>query len=107
MKNSLLAKGNMAELTEMTGWEGQQVLYFGDHPYADLADLSLNFGWRTGALIQELEHEIEVLNTAEFKWGINWSTTLQHMIEDNQHRWALALRSPGSVVVGNLVPSSL
>ena len=43
----------MAELTEMTGWEGQKVLYFGDHPYADLADLSLNFGWRTGALIQE------------------------------------------------------
>ena len=35
------------------GWEGQKVLYFGDHPYADLADLSLNFGWRTGALIQE------------------------------------------------------
>ena len=36
--------------------------------------------------IQELEHEITVLNTPEFKWGINWSTTLQHMIEDNQHR---------------------
>ena len=46
----------MAELTEMTGWEGQKVLYFGDHPYADLADLSLNFGWRTGALIQERDH---------------------------------------------------
>ena len=46
-------QGNMAELTEMTGWEGQKVLYFGDHPYADLADLSLNYGWRTGALIQE------------------------------------------------------
>ena len=46
----------MAELTEMTGWEGQKVLYFGDHPYADLADLSLNFGWRTGALIQECDN---------------------------------------------------
>ena len=38
--------------------------------------------------MQELEHEITVLNTPEFKWGINWSTTLQHMIEDNQHRYA-------------------
>ena len=48
----------MAELTEMTGWEGQKVLYFGDHPYADLADLSLNFGWRTGALIQERRNHL-------------------------------------------------
>ena len=86
----IYSRGNMAELCEMTGWEGQKVLYFGDHPYADLADLSLNFGWRTGALIQELDHEINVLNTPEFKWGINWSTTLQHMIEDNQHRYEKA-----------------
>ena len=41
-------------------------------------------------LMQELEHEITVLNTPEFKWGINWSTTLQHMIEDNQHRYEKA-----------------
>ncbi len=82
----VFVQGNMAELTEMTGWDGHQVLYFGDHPYADLADLSLNYGWRTGAIIQELEDEVGVMNTPEFKWGINWSTTLQHMIEDNQHK---------------------
>ncbi len=76
----------MAELSEMTGWEGHQVLYFGDHPYADLADLSLNYGWRTGAIIQELEEEIAVMNTPGFKWDVNWSMTLQYLIEDNQHR---------------------
>ena len=31
------------------------MLYFGDHPYSDLADVSLNHGWRTGAIIWELD----------------------------------------------------
>lgn len=30
------------------------MLYFGDHPYSDLADASLMHGWRTGAIIKEL-----------------------------------------------------
>lgn len=38
----------------MTGWRGHQVLYFGDHPYSDLADVTLQHGWRTGAIIKEL-----------------------------------------------------
>lgn len=38
----------------MTGWRGHQVLYFGDHPYSDLADVTLEHGWRTGAIITEL-----------------------------------------------------
>jgi hypothetical protein len=38
----------------MTGWRGEQVLYFGDHPYSDLADVTLEHGWRTGAIIHEL-----------------------------------------------------
>lgn len=38
----------------MTGWRGHQVLYFGDHPYSDLADVTLEHGWRTGAIIKEL-----------------------------------------------------
>lgn len=38
----------------MKGWQGQEVLYFGDHPYSDLADVSLNHSWRTGAIIWEL-----------------------------------------------------
>ena len=30
-------------------------MYFGDHPYADLADVTLHHGWHTGAVIRELE----------------------------------------------------
>ena len=44
----------MKQLQDMTGWRGHQVLYFGDHPYSDLADVTLEHGWRTGAIIKEL-----------------------------------------------------
>lgn len=44
----------MKQLLDMTGWRGEQVLYFGDHPYSDLADVTLEHGWRTGAIINEL-----------------------------------------------------
>lgn len=45
----------MKQLQELTNWRGHQVLYFGDHPYSDLADVTLEHGWRTGAIIPELK----------------------------------------------------
>lgn len=47
-------KGTVKQLQDLTGWSGHQVLYFGDHPYSDLADVTLEHGWRTGAIITEL-----------------------------------------------------
>ena len=26
------------------------------------------------------------MNTEEYKWGVNWSSMLQNLLEDNQHR---------------------
>ena len=46
-------------MIDLTRWDNNRVLYFGDHPYADLADLNLNHGWRTGAIIQVRERERE------------------------------------------------
>ena len=50
----------------------QLSLLSGDHPYADLADVTLHHGWHTGAVIRELEAEIVQMNTDQFKWGVNW-----------------------------------
>lgn len=47
-------QGTVKQLQDLTGWYGHQVLYFGDHPYSDLADVTLEHGWRTGAIINEL-----------------------------------------------------
>ena len=53
----------------MTGWKGGSVLYFGDHPYTDLADASLMHGWRTGAIIKELT--VMFRSTSMFRYLIN------------------------------------
>ncbi|XP_012275020.1 5'-nucleotidase domain-containing protein 3 isoform X2 [Orussus abietinus] len=83
-KGVVYLEGTVKQLQDMTGWRGHQVLYFGDHPYSDLADVTLEHGWRTGAIIKELTHEIETLNDPKFKENANWLQMLTGLIEDNQ-----------------------
>ncbi|XP_017777855.1 PREDICTED: 5'-nucleotidase domain-containing protein 3 isoform X2 [Nicrophorus vespilloides] len=83
-KGTIYYEGTVKQLQELTGWRGHQVLYFGDHPYSDLADVTLEHGWRTGAIINELSHEIETLNKDQFKQDANWLQMLTQLIEDNQ-----------------------
>lgn len=44
----------------------------------------MEHGWRTGAIISELSHEIATLNNVEFKSSANWLQMLTQLIEDNQ-----------------------
>ncbi|CAD6203820.1 GSCOCG00009815001-RA-CDS [Cotesia congregata] len=83
-KGTIYLEGTVKQLQDMTGWRGHQVLYFGDHPYSDLADVTLEHGWRTGAIIQELTYEIENLNKPEFKENANWLQMLTTLIEEHQ-----------------------
>ncbi|KAA0201849.1 hypothetical protein HAZT_HAZT000276 [Hyalella azteca] len=83
-KGKIYLEGNLSELQRLKGWRGERVLYFGDHPYSDLADVTLNHCWRTGAIIWELEHETECLNSEEFKKTIGWLQMLQGLIESSQ-----------------------
>ncbi|KYM90979.1 5'-nucleotidase domain-containing protein 3 [Atta colombica] len=83
-KGIIYLEGTVKQLQDMTGWRGHQVLYFGDHPYSDLADVTLEHGWRTGAIIKELTHEIETLNDPKFKENANWLQMLTGLIEEHQ-----------------------
>ncbi|CAH0592605.1 unnamed protein product [Chrysodeixis includens] len=83
-KGIIYYEGTVRQLQELTGWYGHKVLYFGDHPYSDLADVTLQHGWRTGAIINELTHEIATLNTQTFKENANWLQMLTVLIEENQ-----------------------
>ena len=55
-------EGTVNQLQQMTGWVGHSVLYFGDQIYNDLADLTLNYGWRTGAILYELAVSLIIPN---------------------------------------------
>ncbi|KAL0126125.1 hypothetical protein PUN28_004919 [Cardiocondyla obscurior] len=83
-KGIIYLEGTVKQLQDITGWRGHQVLYFGDHPYSDLADVTLEHGWRTGAIIKELTHEIETLNDPKFKENVNWLQMLTGLIEEHQ-----------------------
>jgi len=83
-KGKIYYEGTVKQLQDLMGWSGQEVLYFGDHPYSDLADVTLEHGWRTGAIINELGHEIDTLNNPEFKTNANWLQMLTQLIEDHQ-----------------------
>ncbi|XP_043228442.1 5'-nucleotidase domain-containing protein 3-like isoform X1 [Amphibalanus amphitrite] len=84
-KGEVYCEGNVRQLQQLTGWAGGNVLYFGDHPYTDLADVRLHHGWRTGAILWELDHEISILNRPEYKENSNWLQQLQQLIEGEQN----------------------
>lgn len=83
-KGKIYQQGNYYMLQDMTGWYGFNVLYFGDHVYSDLADPSLKHGWRTGAIIPELEGEIIRSNCLEYQQAVKWLNILQDLIENAQ-----------------------
>ncbi|KAK7091000.1 hypothetical protein V1264_010723 [Littorina saxatilis] len=85
-KGKVYQQGNLYTLRQMTGWFGPRVLYFGDHVYSDLADPSLRYGWRTGAIIPELEREITLQNDPQYKNTVRWLVILQHLIEEMQYQ---------------------
>lgn len=83
-KGKIYAGGTISHFQRLTGWEGGRVIYFGDHLGADLADVTQYHGWKTAAVIRELEQEIRKMNRDEFKWGVNWQQVLMALIEDHQ-----------------------
>lgn len=66
-KGKIYYEGSLSEFGRLTNWDQKSVLYFGDQVTADLAEPSLRFGWRTAAIIPELEKEIAVFEGPKFK----------------------------------------
>ncbi|XP_064417884.1 5'-nucleotidase domain-containing protein 3 [Latimeria chalumnae] len=83
-KGQIYKQGNLYEFLKLTGWRGSKVLYFGDHIYSDLADLTLKHGWRTGAIIPELRSEIKTMNTEEYTRVMAFLQTLTGLLEKMQ-----------------------
>ncbi|EOA26840.1 hypothetical protein CARUB_v10022933mg [Capsella rubella] len=53
--------GCLKSFLQITKWHGPEVIYFGDHLFSDLRGPS-KAGWRTAAIIHELEREIQIQN---------------------------------------------
>nr|XP_046251901.1 5'-nucleotidase domain-containing protein 2 [Scatophagus argus] len=80
-KGQIYKQGNLFDFLRLTGWRGSKVLYFGDHLYSDLADLMLRHGWRTAAIVPELEQETKVVRTDRYALNLTWLQALTGLIE--------------------------
>ncbi|KAF2306008.1 hypothetical protein GH714_009419 [Hevea brasiliensis] len=59
--------GCLKSFLQITKWNGPEVIYFGDHLFSDLRGPS-KAGWRTAAIIHELENEIRTQNDDNYRF---------------------------------------
>uniref|UniRef100_A0A5K3FB92 5'-nucleotidase domain-containing protein 3 n=2 Tax=Mesocestoides corti TaxID=53468 RepID=A0A5K3FB92_MESCO len=77
--------GSLDLLKQLTKWQLQRVLYFGDHVYSDLADASNQWGWATAAVIPELEKELTLINTSKYQDNLRRLILLEELLIENQY----------------------
>ncbi|KAK4257606.1 hypothetical protein QN277_007170 [Acacia crassicarpa] len=67
LPNSVYYNGCLKYFLQITKWRGPEVIYFGDHLFSDLRGPS-KAGWRTAAIIHELEGEIQIQNDYSYRF---------------------------------------
>ncbi|KAL5538875.1 hypothetical protein UlMin_044191 [Ulmus minor] len=67
LPNKIYYHGCLKTFLDITQWNGPEVIYFGDHLFSDLKAPS-KMGWRTAAIIRELESEIHIQNTDAYRF---------------------------------------
>ncbi|KAM0021028.1 putative 5'-nucleotidase [Helianthus debilis subsp. tardiflorus] len=68
LPNKVYYHGCLKSFLQITKWNGPEVIYFGDHLFSDLRGPS-KAGWRTAAIIHELEHEIKIQNEDSYRFA--------------------------------------
>ncbi|KAG5225867.1 5'-nucleotidase domain-containing protein [Salix suchowensis] len=67
LPNKIYYHGSLKSFLQITKWNGPEVIYFGDHLFSDLRGPS-RAGWRTAAIIHELENEIRIQNDDNYRF---------------------------------------
>ncbi|XP_030535730.1 5'-nucleotidase domain-containing protein DDB_G0275467 [Rhodamnia argentea] len=67
LPNKIYYHGCLKSFLQITKWNGPEVIYFGDHLFSDLRGPS-KAGWRTAAIIHELENEIHIQNDDRYRY---------------------------------------
>ncbi|EEE69733.1 hypothetical protein OsJ_29419 [Oryza sativa Japonica Group] len=67
LPNEVYYHGCLKSFLQITKWRGPEVIYFGDHLLSDLRGPA-KAGWRTAAVIRELEDEIEIQNGDSYRF---------------------------------------
>ena len=57
--------GSAEKLQKDIGFEGDEILYLGDHIYGDVVTIKKTFNWRTGLVLEPLAEEVSALSQSE------------------------------------------
>ncbi|XP_063690380.1 cytosolic purine 5'-nucleotidase-like isoform X1 [Bolinopsis microptera] len=60
IQGEVYSGGNCDLFCQLTGAEGPDILYFGDHIYGDVVRSKKTNGWKTFLVIPELKHDLDV-----------------------------------------------
>ncbi|MBL8915590.1 MAG: HAD family hydrolase, partial [Archangium sp.] len=75
--------GNLLDFERMTGFQGESVLYVGDHIYGDILKSKKTSMWRTCMIVQEIEDELAYLESRRVEVErLNEIELLQARIDD-------------------------
>ena len=58
-RGRMYSGGGLKDLQRLTGMQGEEVLYVGDHIYGDILRSKRRTSWRTAMVIPEMERELE------------------------------------------------
>jgi HAD superfamily 5'-nucleotidase-like hydrolase len=83
-EGEVYAEGCLSLFEEFSGVSGSEVLYAGDHVFSDLSRPNKFANWRTCAIIKELEHEIDVQSSPEFRDQLMEMQNVQALINLGQ-----------------------
>lgn len=83
-REKLLAGGSAGHFERRVGFQGDQILYFGDHTYGDILRSKSSSGWRTAMILSELDHEIAARERAKrhTRRAYNAERALDRLISD-------------------------
>lgn len=76
--------GGLAEFNRLSGYNESNVIYMGDQIYADLVEPQKATQWKTAAIIQEIDHEVSVMNSPRFREALSRLMFVQRLISEGQ-----------------------
>jgi 5'-nucleotidase len=91
-RGRLYQGGNVKELNRLTGMQGEDVLYVGDHIYGDILRSKRHAYWRTAMVVQEMEREMESV--------LSHSDELDRIARLEQERFQLSLERAARALEG-------
>jgi HAD superfamily 5'-nucleotidase-like hydrolase len=82
-RGTLYVGGNAAELSRLAGFQGDDVIYVGDHIYGDILRSKRTTSWRTAMIVPEMDTELQHI--------VNHGPALEELEELEETRFQLDL----------------